>query len=180
MGARDTHLALQGADVVLLEGFPGLVTVSDVFESLGRILAANIQQDLFTTAAEEWHSQHTQPVPMDPPTLRGQLDRGSSSAGDTGGGQLIDMVDLRVLIDELGGIVDLAVNHHKKVLLRVVLRNVLQGVLLVSHGRNGEDRKSLDCDVDRYSVSTARKQVVGRDERGGMRVLCRKRKVRCQ
>jgi hypothetical protein len=36
------HLALHGADEQVLQGFPGLVTVSDILESLGRILAADV------------------------------------------------------------------------------------------------------------------------------------------
>jgi hypothetical protein len=34
---------------------------------------------------------------------------------------------LRVLVDKLGGIVDLIVDHHKQILLGVVLSNILVG-----------------------------------------------------
>lgn len=38
-----------------------------------------------------------------------------------------------MLVNELGGIVDLIVDHHEDVLLGVVLGNILVGVLLGSH-----------------------------------------------
>lgn len=43
------------------------------------------------------------------------------------------VMDLRVLIDEFGGIVDLIVDNNVKILLGVVLGNVLVGELLGSH-----------------------------------------------
>lgn len=39
---KGAYLALQCADLELLEGLPSLVAVANVLESLGRILAANV------------------------------------------------------------------------------------------------------------------------------------------
>jgi hypothetical protein len=36
------YLALQCADLELLERLPGLVTMTDILESLGRVLAADV------------------------------------------------------------------------------------------------------------------------------------------
>lgn len=44
-----------------------------------------------------------------------------------------DRENLRVLVNELRTVVDLVVNHHKKVLFGVVLRNILIRVLLLGH-----------------------------------------------
>jgi hypothetical protein len=43
------------------------------------------------------------------------------------------VMDLRVLIDEFGGVVDLIVDNNVKIPLGVVLGNVLVGELLGSH-----------------------------------------------
>lgn len=45
-----SYLALQGADKEGLEGFAGLVRVTDILESLGGVLASDVKKDLLTTA----------------------------------------------------------------------------------------------------------------------------------
>lgn len=45
-----TYLSLQGADEQALQNLARLVAVADVLKGLGRVLAADVQQDLFTTA----------------------------------------------------------------------------------------------------------------------------------
>lgn len=44
------YLSLQLTDQKLVQSLACLVTVADVFERLGRILAADIEKDLLTTA----------------------------------------------------------------------------------------------------------------------------------
>lgn len=46
-----THHALQLTNVELIKGFPGLVTVADILESLGAVLASDVEHDLLTTTA---------------------------------------------------------------------------------------------------------------------------------
>lgn len=57
--------------------------------------------------------------------------RGTCPAGDEEKLQLGN--NLRVLVHELCAVVDLVVNHHKQVLLCIVLRNILIRVLLLGH-----------------------------------------------
>lgn len=45
-----SYLSLQVANKELLEGFPGLVAVADVLESLGSVLSTDIEHHLLTTA----------------------------------------------------------------------------------------------------------------------------------
>lgn len=45
------YLALQVADEQTLEDLARLVRVADILESLGRVLATNVEEDLLTTAA---------------------------------------------------------------------------------------------------------------------------------
>ena len=44
------YLALQGADLEGLEGLTSLIGVADVLESLSRVLATDIEEDLLTAA----------------------------------------------------------------------------------------------------------------------------------
>lgn len=46
----DTYVALQSAHLELLERLPGLIAVADILESLGGVLAANVEKDLLTAA----------------------------------------------------------------------------------------------------------------------------------
>lgn len=45
-----SYLALQGADKEGLEGLAGLIRVTDILESLGRVLATDVKENLLTTA----------------------------------------------------------------------------------------------------------------------------------
>lgn len=45
-----SYLALQGADKEGLKGFAGLVRVTDILESLGRVLASDVKENLLATA----------------------------------------------------------------------------------------------------------------------------------
>lgn len=47
-----TYLALDGPDKKVLEDLSCLITVSDVFESLGCLLSSNVEQNLLTTSAK--------------------------------------------------------------------------------------------------------------------------------
>ncbi len=47
------YVALQLADLELLEGLAGLVAVADILEGLGGVLAGNVEEDLLTTAIEQ-------------------------------------------------------------------------------------------------------------------------------
>lgn len=47
------YLALELADQELLESFAGLVAVANILESLGCVLATDIQHDLLTTAVRK-------------------------------------------------------------------------------------------------------------------------------
>ena len=51
--AREAYLALQVTDIELLEGLAGLVAVADILESLGGVLASNVEQDLLATTVEK-------------------------------------------------------------------------------------------------------------------------------
>lgn len=44
-----TYTALQVANVELVEGLAGLVTVADILKGLGGVLATNVEDDLLTT-----------------------------------------------------------------------------------------------------------------------------------
>lgn len=46
----NTYVALQSAHLELLERLPGLIAVADILESLGGVLAADVEKDLLTTA----------------------------------------------------------------------------------------------------------------------------------
>jgi hypothetical protein len=50
LGLGVSGLALQGAHQELVQALTGLVTVADILECLGSILATNIEKDLLTTA----------------------------------------------------------------------------------------------------------------------------------
>ena len=57
-----TYAALEGSNKQALEDLAGLVAVADVFECLGRVLAADVEEDFLTTgvlvyeacSAREW------------------------------------------------------------------------------------------------------------------------------
>lgn len=133
------YLALQIANVQAFESLAGLVAVADILESLGGILAGNIEQNLLTTtgtrkktrSAIGYFSRIRIPIP--PSSLRGARKR-RGIAVDAGrkGRQ-----NVRVLVDELAAVVDLVVDHDEDVLLGVVLSNILVGVLLRHDGRVG-------------------------------------------
>jgi hypothetical protein len=56
----NTYTALQVADEKALEDFAGFVTVADVFEGLGRVLATDVEEDFLTTGVlvyEAWGAQ---------------------------------------------------------------------------------------------------------------------------
>lgn len=101
-----THLSLQVADDELVQRFPRLVAVANVLESLGGVLAGDIQHDLLTAAAR-----------------RNLLERGALAIAGRG-------INARVLVDKLGAVVDLVVDHDVNVLLGVVLGNILVGEFL--------------------------------------------------
>jgi hypothetical protein len=50
ISGQETHGALQGADKKLVKGLTGLVAVADILESLGGILAGNIEKNLLATS----------------------------------------------------------------------------------------------------------------------------------
>ena len=53
----DTYTALESADEEALEDLTGLVAVADVFEGFGGVLAADVEEDFFTTGVlvyEAW------------------------------------------------------------------------------------------------------------------------------
>lgn len=113
------YLALQIANVQAFESLAGLVAVADILESLGGILAGNIEQNLLTTtgtrkktrSAIGYFSRIRIPIP--PSSLRGARKR-RGIAVDAGrkGRQ-----NVRVLVDELAAVVDLVVDHDEDVLL---------------------------------------------------------------
>lgn len=47
-----TYLALQVANKELVQGLASLVAVADILESLGGVLAADVENDFLTTAVE--------------------------------------------------------------------------------------------------------------------------------
>lgn len=49
LGLGVAGVTLQGTDDELLKSLAGLVTVADILESLGGVLAGNIEKNLFTT-----------------------------------------------------------------------------------------------------------------------------------
>jgi len=51
-----TYVALQSADQELLQGLTGLVAVADVLKGLGGILTSHVEQNLLTTAVQEYVS----------------------------------------------------------------------------------------------------------------------------
>jgi hypothetical protein len=102
-----THHALQLTDEELVEGFPGLVTVADILKSLGAVLASDVEHDLLTTTAG----------------LR-MLAYRRCRAG------CLSQSNVRVLVEELGAVVDLLVDYEVHVVLGVVLSNILHGELL--------------------------------------------------
>ena len=101
--------------------------MADVFERLGCVLAANIEQDLFTTSVITSRQPHDH-------MSEGRCD---GRGGPRGGGS-----DVRVLVHEARGVVDLVVDDQVQVLLGRVLRDVRVCELLgVRHGvRVGVDR----------------------------------------
>lgn len=48
-----TYHALQLADQETVQDLTGLVTVSDIFESLGAVLATDVEEDFLTTTVFE-------------------------------------------------------------------------------------------------------------------------------
>jgi hypothetical protein len=57
---ENTYTALEVANKKALEDLAGLVTVADVFEGLGRVLAADVKEDFLTTGVlvyEAWGAQ---------------------------------------------------------------------------------------------------------------------------
>ena len=48
-----TYVALQNADLELLERLAGLVAVADILKGLGGVLAADVEKDLLTTTVVE-------------------------------------------------------------------------------------------------------------------------------
>lgn len=58
MGTKHAYLSLQGSHKQRFQSLASLVTVADIFESLGCVLSGNVQQDLFTTAAETEYYQY--------------------------------------------------------------------------------------------------------------------------
>lgn len=56
----DTYTALKSADEKALEDLAGLVTVADVLEGLSGVLAADVEEDFFTTGVlvyEAWRAR---------------------------------------------------------------------------------------------------------------------------
>lgn len=57
---RNTYTALKSADEEALEDLAGLVAVADVFEGLGGVLAADVEEDFFTAGVlvyEAWRER---------------------------------------------------------------------------------------------------------------------------
>lgn len=48
-----THLAFQVTDQQAVKNFARFVAVANVFESFGRVLPADIEEDFFTTSVQE-------------------------------------------------------------------------------------------------------------------------------
>lgn len=51
-GGKHAYLSLQCSHEQRFQSLASLVTVADIFESLGCVLSGNVQQDLLTAAAE--------------------------------------------------------------------------------------------------------------------------------
>lgn len=117
----ETYSALQVANKELVQGLASLVTVADILESLGGVLATDVKNDLLTTA------RNKKDVCQQPTRLK--YERGGGWVAQAHAGR-----DLRVLVDELGAVVDLVVDDNVDVLLGVVLSNVLVGELLDGGG----------------------------------------------
>ena len=57
---RNTYTALKSADEEALEDLASLVTVADVLEGLGGVLAADVEEDFFTAGVlvyEAWRER---------------------------------------------------------------------------------------------------------------------------
>lgn len=111
-----TYLALQGADEELVESLAGLVGVANILESLSGVLTSNIKDDLLTTTIRS-HDQHNGRwwCVVAPTAGLRRLESGGNS---------------RVLVNELGAVVDLVVDYEEAVFLGVVLSNILESELL--------------------------------------------------
>ncbi len=171
-----TYHALQDADLELGESLAGLVTVSDILESLGCVLATNVKEHLLAAAvfstplasasASKGKRIHRKGTRSDGCACARKPDAGKYDL--EGGVGFIPVVccarasrqigererwegelrgeNLRMLIDELGRVVDLVVDDDVDVLLGVVLGNVLVGELLERHlggGRWGAKVREL-------------------------------------
>ena len=108
-GVDATYLALQRANLHGPQELAGLVAVADILESFRGILARNVEQDLLATTKPRTNVSRGCPTPR------------PHRACERWGG----MANLRVLVDELGRVVDLVVDDHVQVTLGVVLRNIL-------------------------------------------------------
>lgn len=106
-GARVAGLSLQCADEQLLQGLARLVAVADILKGLGRVLAADIKEDLLAAA-------------------------GLVLVNVGGGGGTIECGrgDIRMLVNKLGAVIDLVVDDEEQILAGVVLGNILVRVLL--------------------------------------------------
>lgn len=111
-GGKGTDLSLQRPDQELLQRFPGLITVADVLEGFGSILAGDVEHHLLAAAAS--------PDKGEPETRVGHAAGGAlGMVAASWGGKYV-----RVLVDEGGAVVDLVVDNQIDVILGVVLGHV--------------------------------------------------------
>lgn len=106
-----TYTALEGTDEETLEDLASLVTVADVFECLGGVLAADVEKDFFTTGVlvyEAWRAQRWSAEALgwaEKAVVVVELFLRSSTCGKR----------------RTGAVVDLVVDDHVEVFLREVL-----------------------------------------------------------
>lgn len=75
-----TYTALQVANVELVEGLAGLVTVADILKGLGGVLATNVEDDLLTTTiVGAWSAM----------ALPNRKTRGVEGGGSQSGGNIV-------------------------------------------------------------------------------------------
>lgn len=140
------YLALQLANEQLLKSLAGLVAVADILESLGGILAGDIEQNLLATTRKKNQSQQLVISQRFASLFLLSCLRGPRKKKEGHSGQRIGRKgrqNVRVLVDELAEAVDLVVDHDEEVLLGVVLGNVLVGVLLSRHDGRIESKRAF-------------------------------------
>lgn len=114
--------------------------MTDILESLGRVLATDVKENLLTTAVITQQNRVSTcflfadaECPMRGSAgSRGPEDATDGTCGNVQGARHRRKrtgTNLRVLVDELGDVVHLIVDHDVEILLGVVLGNILVGEL---------------------------------------------------